>query len=358
MIQTRIWERYFCKQYFKAFLLFIICFYGLYVLIDYTSRLHAIQHLKLSVGEVIYYYLFIFLLRMDILVPFGMIVATVYTLTTINAHRELIALLASGVSLKRILVPFIAIGLCLTALLYINAGVVMPYAMRQLKVMEEVHHNQELIDDSAASAKSIALEDQSIMLFHTYNGTFAQFFDVYWIRSADDIYRIQELSYNHKDPVGKQVDHLKRNAQGQLTVVESLATRSFPEIHFNQQKLQESLTSPQELSLRQLWKKLPKQQTSLTDREAQIQSLFYRKLTIPWLCLLAIIAPAPFCLVYTRRLSVFLLYTCAIFGLVAFYLMMNAAMVLGETQTIPPVIAIVTPFVLVFGGFLWKYAKI
>lgn len=233
----------------------------------------------------------------------------------------------------------------------------MPRSIQQLKVMEEMRLENNLMNAHFPAVQSTILEDQSTLLFQKYHPKQALFSDLYWIRSADEIYRMKALSNPTQEPIGHQVDHLKRNSRGQLAVVASFAQKAFPEIHFNRQNLLESLISPKEFSLIELWKKLPSGQTSLSDRAAQILTLFYRRLAMPWLCLLAIIAPAPFCLVFTRRLSVFFIYCCSIFGLATFYLLINAATVLGETQTLPPIAAIVAPFTLVFGGFLWKYVK-
>lgn len=354
----RIWDRYFLIQYLKAFFLFIFCFYGLYILIDYTSRLHAIQSLKLSVLEIIYYYGLMFLLRMDILVSFGIIIATVYVLTTLNLHNELIALLASGVTKKRLLLPFVIMGFVFTGLLYVNVGFFMPRAIQQLNAIEESRQHSELIGEQTMLVQSTILEDQSILLFQRYHAQQALFSDLYWIRSADDIYHMKQLANPISEPIGYQVDHLQRNAKGLLAVAESFDKKDFSNMRFNKQKLLESLISPQQYTLIQLWNKLPSVQSSLTDREAQILTLFYRRLVMPWLCLLAILAPAPFCMVFTRRLPTFLLYSCSIFGLIAFYLLMNAATVIGETQTLPPLIAIATPCILVYGSCMWKYAKL
>src|SRR5436190_24088446 len=116
---TKIWERYFLKQMLKVFFLFLFCFYGLYVVVDYASHTSALPHHQTQVPgqELIRYYLFVFASRAEILIPFALLIAVIKTLITLNTHQELVALLASGVRLKTLMRPFILMGLVCTLFL-------------------------------------------------------------------------------------------------------------------------------------------------------------------------------------------------------------------------------------------------
>jgi lipopolysaccharide export system permease protein len=94
MIFIKIWERYFLKETLKIFFLFLFCFYGLYVLIDYASHTSGLPHhqIKISGKELIRYYLFIFSSRAEILIPFALLISTIKTICSLNISRELVAL--------------------------------------------------------------------------------------------------------------------------------------------------------------------------------------------------------------------------------------------------------------------------
>jgi lipopolysaccharide export system permease protein len=79
-----IWERYFFKEFIKVFLLFLFCFYGLYILIDYASHTSALPHhqIQLHLYEVARYYLFVFASRAEILLPLALLIAFVKTVST------------------------------------------------------------------------------------------------------------------------------------------------------------------------------------------------------------------------------------------------------------------------------------
>ena len=76
---------------------------------------------------------------------------------------------------------------------------------------------------------------------------------------------------------------------------------------------------------------------------------------IPFLSLFAIIAPAPYCVKFSRQPPLFLIYTGTLFGLIAFYLFMDASQVIAKRQVISPFLAIITPFCFFFGYFSWRF---
>ena len=117
------------------------------------------------------------------------------------------------------------------------------------------------------------------------------------------------------------------------------------------------INSSEALSLSALQQKLSALQAIFSEKEARLVTTYYYKLAIPWLCLLAIIAPAPFCIAFNRALPQFFIYALSLFGLVTFYLIMNAAMILGERQVMAPALAIWIPFAIFFLFFGIRYYR-
>ncbi len=357
MILNKIWERYFIKECLKLFFLVLFGFYGLYVLIDYASRIHGSHHFSTHQFEIIRYYTLVFILRSDILIPFALLVATIRTLVHLNVHHELIALLASGVKLKTLMRPFVCLGLFFMLLIYLNNEFLLPYSIKSIAHMEDTYFDQSSKRDSSPSLYNVILEDGSAILYQKFNSAKQVFENAWWIKSADEIYRMKNLAPYSEVPEGAFVDYLKRNSANQLVVRNSMPVHQFSEMHFNTQALAETLTPPQAQRLSVLWKKLPWNQLELTTKQADISATFFRKIAAPWLCLLAIFAPAPFCLRFTRQLPVFFIFLWGIFGMVMLYLALNAAAILGKNQIIPPFWVICAPFFGLFAFFAWKYAK-
>lgn len=357
MFLTSIWERYFLRETLKIFSLFLVSFYVLYVLMDYANHAASFKHYHFTILDIVKFYAYEFVTHLDVLIPFALLIACIKTLCSLNTHNELVTLMASGIKKQRLLLPFVILGILLTGLIYFNTEILQPMALK---------YNTQL-DHSRAKAKQkkhvliqqLVLEDGSSFIFQEYQTAKNEFFDAYWIRSIDDIYRIRQLTpYTEQAPLGKGVEHLQRDPEGFLIVAETLSEKAFTEMYFNKEKLLATVSLPNAQSLSALQAQLPNHQNTLSEKEAHLLTTYHYKLAMPWLCLLAVIAPAPFCIRFSRTLPVFFIYVFSITGLVAFYLIMDATVVLGERQMVNPVLAIWVPFTAFLAFFGYRFLRL
>ena len=359
MIFTKIWEHYFVKEFFKVFILFLGCFYGLYVLIDYASHTSSLPQntMKIQGIALVNYYLYIFICRAEILIPLTLLIALIKTLVSLNMRGELIGFLASGFKSKTLLRPFIFIGLTATFLLFLNEQFLLPVALKKLRYIEDSTKHQRGRNNVAVLARHLILEDESLFLFQSYDTAKKQFFDAYWIRSIDDIYRIKYLSPYNAVPTGYFVDRLVRQPNQELALQESFPVLEFSDLKFNPDILRSTLIDSDILSFDELWNQLPSSH-EMSEKESKILTSFYWKLIMPWLCLLAIIAPAPFCMIHSRQFPLFLIYVCGIFGFLSLYLFLDAGQVIAKRQVLSPAIILLVPFLSVSGFFGWRFTKL
>lgn len=351
----KIWERYFLKEIFKITLLLLLSFYFLYFLIDYSSRGSRLTGLC-SLRQLTFYYFLVYLKNIDILLPFALLLATIKTLCSLNIHHELIALMASGISLKTLLRPFLLSGLIGVASLYIHYEYLLPYAFRYTHCLEDQHALARL--PAASTAHDIALNDGSIILYQSYDSFQKRFFDAYWIKSMDDIYRIKYLYPYECPPRAFYADHLQRDPKGEWTLTERSETKPMAEMRFDKKRLHQAILPAQELSLSQLRDRTRSAANNGSEKAYQAAAWGHKRILMPWLCLLAIMAPVPYCLTFTRRLRIFLIYIFLMLAMICFYLVINAATVLAQAQVISPPIAIGIPFALIFSFFGWKYVRL
>jgi lipopolysaccharide export system permease protein len=353
MILNRLWERYFIWELLKTFLLFITTFYGLYVLIDYASHSAAFHHNHITPtwGQLALYYASDFTKRMDVLVPFALLIATIRTLCHFNVHNELVALLAGGVSAKRLMAPFIAVGLFFTLMLNINNQFLLPFGLSTVNAIGEEYIKERQKEQQPSAARHFLLQDGSTVLFHDFDETTMRFKSVYWVKSVDEVLRMQELDMKAQPPRGYNVELIKREPGGHLALVASFKTYDLTGLVIDKTKVRKTLAPPEELSLTALWKQIPEASAENSEKESQLITAFYKKLAMPWLCLLAVIGPAPFCLRFTRNLQVFFIYAFSIAALVTLYLIIDAGAVLAKRQILAPALAIWAPLTAA-GGFI------
>jgi lipopolysaccharide export system permease protein len=354
----KIWHRYFLKEFFKTFFLFLLCFYGLYCLIDYSGHTSSLNHSHGSFGirDIIFYYLSEFSRRFDIIVPFGLLLATARTLLLFNSRSELVALMAGGYSLRSLLAPFLLVGLAMTLLSYANEEWLQPIASRHIKSIEDRYAILKKKKRGIPTAHHILLGDGSLLIFQTYLEDQELFKDLFWIRSTDDITRMESLKAFSTPPEGFGVEQLRRQKEGHMNVVNAYDVVALNDFVLNKNQLMETIAQPTLFSISHLWQKIPESPKS--EKEAAVLTAFTKKMLLPWLSLFAILITAPFCVVFGRQIPTFMIYACSIFALVALYLVFDAGEVIAKRQLVHPYTALFTPLVLAGIYPLWKYMRV
>lgn len=358
MVGTKIWERYLIKELLKTFVVIIVLFYGFYCLIDYAAHTSSNNqnNIKPSWIQLSIYYAADFSKRMDVLIPFALLISSLRVLCLLNIHRELVALLACGLSKQKLLRPFIFIGLFFVFFGYVNNEFFMPKAYQAIRTIQVEYQMQRDKVKKQPKASHFLLKDGTTILYHRYDEVLHRLHDVYWVQNADHIWQMKELNLDSSPPEGLDV-HLLQRDNGHLVITGDFDTYSFKDILFNKRKLYETLSPPDELSLTQLWDKMDSAEANASEKKSEIMTAFYRKMVFPWFALLALIGPAPFCMRYSRSFPAFFTIAISIFALVAFYLIMDATSVLGKRQLIAPIIAVGAPFLLTWGWVGYKVAR-
>lgn len=349
-----IWNRYIVKEFLYCCLSFLLFFNFLYILIDYASHsawFYFDHHFQWKIFFT--YYLCDLLHRFNAIAPFILLLSSIKVVSQLVLTNELLAMMASGTTVKKLLNPIVAVAFIFLALTYLNLEWIDPGAIRTLNELSNARHSQK----KTAVIQQMSLDDSSILLFHQYDTSRNLFSDAYWIRHTGDLYHMKSLKVAEASPIGAYVDHFERNAKGELVKTESAKERPFPEMRLNMERLDEILIRPEDQPISKLWKKLPKEKHLYLSQEAQVLAAFYNKLATPWLCLLAVLAPIPFCLNFTRKVPLFAIYAGSLFGLIAFTILLNSAFLLGKRQILDPFLATSLPFLTVFSYFSWRYIK-
>ncbi len=347
----------------QTFSLFIGIFYFLYVLFDYSIHSKAFQNPAISSTDIFFYYLHQFSKRAEMLVPIAMVLSAVKVLTTSNLRNEIVALSASGIPLKKIMHPFLCVALLASAALFINFEYLQPQSITQIARFEEHYFKKRAKKDEEKKVNALILKDNSLLIYQRFEPEKQAFFDVFWLKNENELSRIQWLFPYEKTPLGKNVDSLIRTEEGEYKKMGSSPELVFPDMNFDADSLFDAMHPPHMQSLSELARHLRVNHhffhlTKMNVRQAEAATFFYLKSTLPLVSLLGIIAIAPFCLKVCRNLSVFVIYALSLAGIIVFFMCLNASIILGKTQLLPPLVAILVPQSLFFITFGWKYAKL
>ncbi|MBN4067115.1 LptF/LptG family permease [Simkania negevensis] len=356
-MQLKIWNSYAIKETLKVFILFILCFYSLYVLIDFSLHMHAFQQNRATISALIAYYSYSFSYRAEILIPFALLLASIKVLSTMNANNEIVALLVAGVPLKKVMQPFLLLAIAFCALLYFNLEFFLPSHAIKLEQFEETYLHG-VTNRAPTKVHVFPLPDDSTLVYQKYDFAQEAFFDAYWIRPNKEIWRAKYLFPHTEKPIGLFVDRLVHNSAGQIERTESLAEHLFSDLHIDEKLFIASVIPAEYQPISQLWHAYQNTSDQLNDREIQLVTTLFKKITLPLLALLVVVCSFPFCLNFERNKHPFALYSLAIFSLVALYTLLSATTILAENRIVHPAIAMWAPLFLCTSCFGWKYLKL
>lgn len=126
----RILDRQRYRAFFKAYLISFFSLVGLYIVIDAFSNLDEFTKIKSGVGELFrhmgYYYLVRISFFYDRLCGVITMLAAIFTVTWMQKNNELLAMLAAGISAKRVIRPVIVSAALVSLLGMMNQEFIIP----------------------------------------------------------------------------------------------------------------------------------------------------------------------------------------------------------------------------------------
>lgn len=352
----RIWQRYFYKEITLTFVFLLASFYGLYIILDLMSHIKDFQTSHTSLRTWITFYACTFSRRLDVLLPFVVLIGTIRVLLHFKSHNILIALMAGGVSLKKLLQPFLIMSIFATCTLYINYEYILPWAEPRSQFIQENNFAKRRFSDTSPSFHECILRDGSKILYRAYDPEEKSFHDVFWIATIDKIYHMKTLMCQMQVPGAKMVDVIQRQPNGHMQKEASFTSLPLPDIEFEEKLLKESIASLKSSSFSDLILQL-KNSNQDSERGFEAYALFLFKLTYPLLPLLAFFSIFSFCVHFSRTQPSFMIYLVAISSLFCFLIVLQALLILAKSHIIPASIAGIIPWILAFFIAGRQYAK-
>jgi lipopolysaccharide export system permease protein len=126
-----ILRRYIGKEFLKMLLLGMSAFVLIYLIVDFFARMDTFfEHKAGPILIFMYYWYQIPGIGFQVL-PLGMLMATLLGLGILSRSNEITAMKASGVSLYRITLPLIILGILASGLCFIGNEFIVPFSKRQ-----------------------------------------------------------------------------------------------------------------------------------------------------------------------------------------------------------------------------------
>jgi lipopolysaccharide export system permease protein len=119
-------ERYLLREFLVPFGYCVVAFLMIMVVYDLFDNLSTFIKWRLALTEVTGYYVATLPTSVVITLPISMLLAMLYGLATLSKHNELIAMRASGLSLQRLLAPYLAVGAAGSLVLFLLNETIVP----------------------------------------------------------------------------------------------------------------------------------------------------------------------------------------------------------------------------------------
>lgn len=131
-----ILDRYIIKKILSTFFFVVLILVAIITVIDITEKIDKFAKNNLSTSMVLSYYADFMPWIAGLLTPITVFIAVVYVTSRMAAHTEIIAMLSSGISFRRLLVPYLLASLVIGGLSFYVNGWVIPKSNRDRLMFE------------------------------------------------------------------------------------------------------------------------------------------------------------------------------------------------------------------------------
>lgn len=119
-------DRYIAARFLRALFFSLLVFLAIYVIVDLVEHLDDFIDAQATQGQVIRYYLNYIPYILVLTLPVSMLLATLFSVGTLSKLNELTAMKASGVSLYRMALPLLVLGLLISLASMVFGEAVVP----------------------------------------------------------------------------------------------------------------------------------------------------------------------------------------------------------------------------------------
>ena len=142
----RILDKYIAKNFISSFFYCLILFSFLYIVIDLFGHLDEILKNHVPIVILLQYYISMIPIITMQVSPVASLISTIYIIGSMNKHDEIIAMRATGISMFRILMPFIFIGLAISIVSFAISEKFLPEATKNVTSIKENYIEKERTD--------------------------------------------------------------------------------------------------------------------------------------------------------------------------------------------------------------------
>lgn len=134
----RILDRYIAQTWLRLLMLCLSGFVGIYLVIDLIENIPRFLRAGGNSGDILQYFVWKLPEMISRTATFSILMATLLTLGALSRDSEIIAMRSCGISLLRISLPMLALGIVASILLLVNAELILPHSYARTEMIHRV----------------------------------------------------------------------------------------------------------------------------------------------------------------------------------------------------------------------------
>jgi lipopolysaccharide export LptBFGC system permease protein LptF len=370
MIFKNLWERHiFFSKIFKFFFFCLILIFLIYVIIDFSFHsTRLFTYSKVRISNIILYYLYHFILNINLFLPLALIFTTIKVLHQMNASNELTTLRVCGISKNRIFRPFFFLAFLICIFSYVNQEIFYTKAISYISSFKKKHLRKQKkgkeIDDKI---KVVNLHSGKKLIYNKYNNLENLYLDVFYIISSNEIWHIKKLKILKDSTTGYFCDLFEKDISNKFYLKNYYKEFNFTNLDLTtQDSSSQNLLSqdalnldPSFCSIKDLYIANKNTQNLPETDLRKISTLLNYKVAMPLISFIIVLGLFPICTKkdLLKKNRIFFVFLFSIISFIFFYILMESLIIIGENGVFNPKALIWTPPILLLLLFIKYFHK-
>ena len=367
----RLLDRYLLRELCIPLVYCLAGFLIFWASFDLFSSLDEFHEANMGFGDIALYYVVRTPELLVTILPVALLLALLYALSNHGRYNELVAMRAAGQSFARISLPYLAVGLCLTAVLFfMNERLVPKVAERSEAITRRNLGEQAATGDWARQVNLRNARERRIWNIAAFNTRTHELIEphVEWNlpdgsqkriiaraggRTNDHwIFRDVEVFHYPRDVDFEKADALAfRTNEIVLPEFEETPEDFRLQLKFDSLSAIDAAKRPN-LSLGEIDYLRTHLELNARDR-ALLQTQYHARLAQPWTCMVVVLIALPFGGASNSRRNVFAGVASSIFICFAYFILLRFGLALGTGGVFNPIVAAWLPNVVFAALGLW-----
>jgi lipopolysaccharide export system permease protein len=349
-------DRYLLQRLLLPLAYCLAAFMLIYVIYDLFDNLPDFVEGQTLISDVFKFYMMLMPSVLIFIVPVSMMLAVLYSLSSLTKNNELTAMRASGVSLYRLIVPFIAVGVAASALVAVVHETVGPWsAYWTYQFLRQERRKGQAVD--VYVAHNLAYKNEvghRIWMLNQFDTRTYEIHQVEVIQQRDDgsdLAKIQAKRAMWLDGRWWFMDVATQEYDRDghpMGPPEYERRREMMDLTEKPSNFLDEIKDPQFLSSVQIHRFLRTHPHLSSDTVARIKVDMHHRLAMPWTCLIVTLMGIPFG-AHTGRKGALLGVALSLTLFFVLYILINVGLAFGKKDMIDPWVAAWTPNLLFLG---------